>query len=252
VAVYGVLGDIHGNREALAAALDALGARGVERILCVGDVVGYNADPDECALLLRACEALAVSGDHDLIGTGRLGFEGCSSRLRYSLKRTRRRLSAASREWLLAQPASRTVEGSIALLHAGVRDVKRPMRTPEDIRRNAALLEEDLPGARICFFGHSQVQKLYEVEAEAAEEVSFPLERVLLRRDVLIFANPGSVDAQCKPEQRFAECAVFDSDQWSIEFIRVPYDAEAAEAKAEARGYRIGPITEFAYSLRRA
>jgi predicted phosphodiesterase len=249
--VYGVLGDIHGNREALAAALDALGARGVERILCVGDVVGYNADPDECALLLRACDAISVAGDHDLIGTGRLGFERTSTRLRYSLKRTRRRLSAASREWLTAQPRTRLVEGAIALMHGGVRDVQLNMTAPEDIRHNAALLAQDLPGSRICFFGHSQVQKLYEVEGAAAEEVSFPLERVLLRPDVLYFANPGSVDAQSKPEQRFAECAVFDSDQWAIEFIRVPYDAAAAEAKAAAGGYRIGPITEFAYSLRR-
>src|SRR6185503_5692018 len=46
MAVYGVLGDIHGNREALAAVLDALEERGVERVLCVGDIVGYNADPD--------------------------------------------------------------------------------------------------------------------------------------------------------------------------------------------------------------
>ncbi|HLS85817.1 MAG TPA: metallophosphoesterase family protein, partial [Burkholderiales bacterium] len=102
MALYGVLGDIHGNREALSAALEALETRGVERILCVGDVVGYNADPDECALLLRARGALSVAGDRDLIGTGRLGFEGYPGRLRYSLKRTRRRLSTPAREWLAA------------------------------------------------------------------------------------------------------------------------------------------------------
>ena len=250
MALYGVLGDIHGNREALSAALDALGGRGVERILCVGDVVGYNADPDECALLLRASDALCVAGDHDLIGTGRLGFEGVTSRLRYSLKRTRRRLSRAAREWLEAQPATRLVDEAIALVHGDVREVRHPMASAEEIRRNAGLLEEDLPGARICFFGHSQVQKLYEVEAGAVEEMAFPLARVQLRRDAVYFANPGSVDAQAKPEHRFAECALFDSEQWAIEFIRVPYDTAAAEAKAEAGGYRIGPITQLAYCLR--
>ena len=54
MALYGVLGDIHGNREALEAALGALEARGVARFLCVGDVVGYNADPDDCISLLYA------------------------------------------------------------------------------------------------------------------------------------------------------------------------------------------------------
>ena len=48
MALYGVLGDIHGNREALEAVLRALDARGVAQLLCVGDIVGYNADPDEC------------------------------------------------------------------------------------------------------------------------------------------------------------------------------------------------------------
>ena len=53
MAVYGVLGDIHGNLEALEAALEALRARGVREVLCVGDVVGYNADPDACVSRLR-------------------------------------------------------------------------------------------------------------------------------------------------------------------------------------------------------
>ncbi len=82
MALYGVLGDIHGNKEALAAVLEALHGRGVEQLLCVGDVVGYNADPDECALLLRAAGALSIAGNHDLIGTGRLGFERCSHNAR--------------------------------------------------------------------------------------------------------------------------------------------------------------------------
>ena len=51
---YGIIADIHGNREALAAALEALLERGVERLACLGDIVGYNADPDECAAMLRA------------------------------------------------------------------------------------------------------------------------------------------------------------------------------------------------------
>ena len=95
MALYGVLGDIHGNCEALAAALAALDAHRVERVLCVGDIIGYNADPDACVELLRAHEALCIAGNHDLIGTGRLGFERCSNKAAYALRRTRRRLSSA-------------------------------------------------------------------------------------------------------------------------------------------------------------
>jgi predicted phosphodiesterase len=53
MALYGVLGDIHGNREALIAALAALDAYGPERLMCIGDIIGYNADSDGCATILR-------------------------------------------------------------------------------------------------------------------------------------------------------------------------------------------------------
>ena len=248
MALYGVLGDIHGNIEALGAVLDALEALGVRRILCVGDVIGYNADPDACIALLRSRGAQVIAGNHDLIGTRRLGFDRCSNKARYSLQRTRRRLSAESSRWLHALPATLLVEGRIALVHGGVRDVQLYMTTPMHIGRNAEFLREDFPTARVCFFGHSHEQRLYEV---AGDEVrTLPLGG-RLERDRLHFINAGSVDAQRKREHRLAEFAVFDSDSWAVDFHRVRYDAAATEAKAAVGGYRITPFTDWLYSLRR-
>jgi predicted phosphodiesterase len=250
MALYGVLGDIHGNREGLEAVLAALGKRGVEKLLCVGDVVGYNADPDECVTLLRERSALVIAGNHDLIATGRLGFERCSNKARYSLARTRRRLSAQSAAWLCSLPSSALVEERIALVHGGVRDVQLYMTTAEHIRRNAELLRADLPTARVCFFGHSHDQKLYEMGDSTVREL--PADRPLeLAREGLYFINAGSVDAQRKRSHRLAECALFDSGAWTLEFLRVPYNAAATEAKAAAAGYRIPPVTDWLYSLRR-
>ena len=250
MAIYGVLGDIHGNVEALEAVLAALDARGVRRLLCVGDVVGYNADPDACIALLRARGTQVIAGNHDLIGTGRLGFERCSNKARYSLKRTRRRLAPESIAWLNALPDKRLVEDSIALVHGGVRDVQLYMTTPQHIRRNAALLREDFATARVCFFGHSHLQKLYEVAGDEVREIlgSDPCQ---LSADRLYFINAGSVDAQRKREHKLAEFAVFDSDAWTVQFLSVPYDAASTEAKATVGGYRIGPVTDWLYTLRR-
>jgi predicted phosphodiesterase len=244
MALYGVLGDIHGNLEALHAVLAAFDTRGVDHLLCVGDVVGYNADPDECAELLRARHALAIAGNHDLIATGGLGFERCSNKARYSLSRTRKTLGPATAAWLRTLPPSRLVEGSIALVHGGVRDVQLYMTTREHIRANAELLRADFPAARVCFFGHSHAQKLYDA---AGEELALgaPLERA-----GTYFINAGSVDAQRKRGERFAECAIFDSDAWRIRFLKLPYDASRTEAKAELGGYRIPPLVDLLYSLR--
>jgi predicted phosphodiesterase len=250
MAVYGVLGDIHGNVEALEAVLAALDVRGVRRLLCVGDVVGYNADPDACIALLRARGTQVIAGNHDLIGTGRLGFERCSNKARYSLKRTRRRLAPESIDWLTHLPANRLIEGSIALVHGGVRDVQLYMTTPLHIVRNAELLRSDFPSARVCFFGHSHAQKLYEVDGDHVKEI-VASGACQLSADRLYFINAGSVDAQRKREHKLAEFAVLDTGAWTVQFERVRYDAAATEAKASAGGYRIGPLTDWIYSLRR-
>jgi predicted phosphodiesterase len=249
LALYGVLGDIHGNLEALRAVLAALDGRGARELLCVGDIVGYNADPDECVALLRSRSAKIIAGNHDLIATHRLGFERCSNKARYALERTRRRIAPQTVEWLCALPDRLLIEGKIALVHGGVRDVQLYMKTPQLVARNAELLRLDFPSARVCFFGHSHAQKVYEVDDGAVRELEPPVGT--LARSRLYFVNAGSVDAQRKQAEKLAECAILDTDAWSIEFLRVPYEAAATEAKAAVGGYRILPIVDRLYSWQR-
>jgi predicted phosphodiesterase len=250
MARYGVLGDIHGNLEALQSVLQALDARGVRELLCVGDVVGYNADPDACVALLRQRRVQVIAGNHDLIGTRRLGFERCSNMAWHALKRTRRVLSPATIAWLESLPPNRLVGGDVVLVHGGARDVQLYMTTPQHIAQNAALLRTDFPAARVCFFGHSHRQKVYEVHGDEVREQ--PLEAVCaLAPDRLYFINAGSVDAQRKWSQRLAECAVFDSDARTVEFLRLRYDAAATEAKAAVAGYRLTPLLDRLYTLQR-
>ena len=250
MALHGVLGDIHGNREALRAVLEALDLCGIGSLLCVGDLVGYNADSDDCVSLLRDRQALAVAGNHDLISVGKLGFERCANKVAYSLRRTRRSLSAPARAYLASLPGYRVLEGRILLVHAGIRDVEQYIVAPGHIRQNAAYLRTDFPELRICLFGHVHAQKVYEVDGEEVRDL--PIDGpVALRADRSYFINPGSVDAARKPNRKFAEFAILDSSALQVEFRRVVYDSDASEAKAAAAGYRIGPWTDRIYTLRR-
>lgn len=246
---YGVIADIHGNREALAAVLAFFERRGVARVLCTGDIVGYNADADACAALLRARGALAVAGNHDLIGVGRLGFARCSRPAEYALRRTRARLARDTAEYLRALPAHLAVGDRLLLVHGSVEDVERRLATAGDARRDAARLRSRYPGVRVCFYGHLHAQKAFEIEGEEAREL--PGDAVRLHPERLYYVNPGSVDAARKREPRLAECALFDDQTLTLEFHRLAYDARAAEAKAAARGYRIGPWMDRYYFLRR-
>jgi len=249
MARYGVLGDIHGNREALEAVLRALEGRGVKQFLCVGDIVGYNADPDECVALVRGRRVAAIAGNHDLIGLGRMNFRRCSNIAEYALRRTRRVLGREAAAFLKTLPAHLVVENNVVLTHGGVRDVQQYMVTPAHIAENAKFLAQDFPAARVCFFGHSHEQRVYEVRGGEATDVTQP--SLTMDPSLVYFINPGSVDASRKSRHKLAECAVFDSSFGSVEFLRVRYDAAATEAKACAFGYRINPLTDRLYSTRR-
>jgi predicted phosphodiesterase len=251
MALYGVVADIHGNIEALGAVLDALDGYGIERILCLGDIVGYNADPDECAALVRARRAVSIAGNHDLIGTGLLGFERCANNAAYALRRTRKLLAPETAAWLRTLPGKLLVEDRIALVHGGVRDVQEYMTTPRHIRHNAAMLREEFPHASLCFFGHSHAQRVYRVEEDGTASDLSGESRYVLQRDALHFVNPGSVDAQRRRERRLAEFALFDSLDWTLEFLSAPYDAASTEAKAAVFGYRIPPWMDRLSSARR-
>jgi predicted phosphodiesterase len=250
MALYGLVADIHGNREALSTALAALERRGVRHLLCLGDIVGYNADPDECVAMLCSRGALSIAGNHDLIALRRLDFARCSNKAMYALKRTRRKLAAASAAYLAAQPAERVIEERIVLVHGGVRDVEQYMVSSALIRQNAEYLAADHPAARLCFFGHSHEQKVYEVHAGSVRELALAPSLPLMR-DRVYFINPGSVDASRKRGRKLAELAVLDTDAWQVEFWRLPYDCASAEAKAAVFGYRLNPWLDRFYTIQR-
>jgi predicted phosphodiesterase len=249
MAIYGVLGDIHGNREALEAVLAELDARGIDRIACVGDLVGYNADPDSCVQILRDRGALAIAGNHDLIGTGLLGFDRCSNKAMHSLKRTRRAMSKETAEFLRALPSHLVIEDRVLLTHGGVRDVQQYMTQAKHVIENVGYLREDFPGIRIAFFGHTHEQRVFEVVGDEVRVVPPSFVDLSVQREY--FVNPGSVDASRKHGHKLAEFMVFDSEAFTVDFARVPYDESATEARASAAGYRIDRWRDRLYDLQR-
>jgi predicted phosphodiesterase len=255
MALYGILGDIHGNREALAAALAVLDRLEVARIACVGDLVGYNADPDDCVAMLRERGAICIAGNHDLIGTGRLGFDRCSNKAMHSLKRTRRALAPETARYLRALPSHHVIDGRVLLTHGGVRDVQQYMTRDKHVLENVAYLRQDFPGVRVCFFGHTHEQRIFAV---GGERVAEPYEaaiqsgcEITLDAAHEYFVNPGSVDASRKREHKLAELAVFDSEAMTLRFFRAPYADLVTEARAAAGGYRIERWRDRLYEVQR-
>src|SRR5262249_6587006 len=151
----------------------------------------YNADPDECAATVRERRMLTIAGNHDLIAVHRLGFARCANNAAYALRRTRRAIAAQTAAFLEALPPYPAIEPGVVMVHGGVRNVQEYMTTRAAIATNAAWLREDFPGARVCFFGHSHEQRVYEVDGEVKDITA---DRLLLDPKKMYFINPGSVD----------------------------------------------------------
>jgi diadenosine tetraphosphatase ApaH/serine/threonine PP2A family protein phosphatase len=207
--------------------------------------------------LLRRRGAISIAGNHDLIGTGALGFERCSNKAMHSLKRTRRTLAPETATYLRALPSHHRLEPAVLLTHGGVRDVQQYMTKPRHVIENLGYLREDFPGTRICFFGHTHEQRVFEI---AGGQVAEPFAAALAgagERTVRLdpakeyFVNPGSVDASRKRSAKLAEFALFDSASATVEFGRVPYDEAATETKASAAGFRIDRWRDRLYDVQR-
>jgi predicted phosphodiesterase len=250
VTLYGILGDAHGNKEAFLAALDFLKGRSVQKILSLGDIVGFNADPNECVAILHEHGIESIAGNHDLISIRQLDVDRCSDKAAYALRRTRSMLTRASAEVLAALPRMKIFEERFVLVHGGVCDIQQYVRTHVHVRENVASLRIACPGARVCFFGHTHEQRVFEVDGGSLGEI--PAEGLVrLRKECVYFINPGSLDAARKSTAPRAECAIFDSTEETVEFHRVPYDHETAEARSRAQGYRMRITTAWLYSLGR-
>ncbi|WP_231511411.1 metallophosphoesterase family protein [Chondromyces apiculatus] len=228
-----------------------LDARGVDKLLCLGDLVGYNADPNRCVRLLEAREALAIVGNHDLIAAGEIGTERCSDKAAFALRRTRQTVTPPTLLYLLQLPRVRVVDGGVILVHGSFSDVCEYMRDEQKIEENLPMMRRLAPEAWICLFGHTHAPVLYA--AKDGEVVSLELgeDIPLQSRRRVFFANPGSVDAARRGDSH-AEFAVLDTDRREISYHRIPYNHAIAERRAQQAGYRMGWADERVYEAARA
>jgi predicted phosphodiesterase len=238
MATYAFLADIHGNTEALVAALAFLESENVDHLVGLGDIVGYNPGGNACVRLVRERSIECVTGNHELIALGRMGFDRCAPSPAHALRQARRDLSTTTKQFLGALPSTLTYEGRIVVTHGGLDDVAEYMTTSARILANAEILGERHPRAAFCFFGHTHVPKVYELGSNSLVEAPATGVVRVGAKGKKYFINPGSIDAsRCR--EKLARFAVFDSMRDEVRFHAVTYDEGAVERAAVAAGYRL-------------
>ena len=236
---YAVLSDVHSNLEALIAVLGALASERIDRYLCLGDVVGYGADPVPCLTRLQSCDTVIVAGNHDYAAVGKLDAGLFNDAARAAVLWTRDQLSIADLDQLRRFPLTATVE-SFTLAHGTLR---HPQRFEYLAEIGQAVDTLVTCRTLICLVGHTHVPCLLEYDrlqrrmlriltapGELAD-VEFAPEPERLR----YLVNPGSVGQPRDGDPR-ASFAVIDTDARRISIRRVAYDVETAQRKIRQAG----------------
>jgi diadenosine tetraphosphatase ApaH/serine/threonine PP2A family protein phosphatase len=229
-----VLSDVHSNLPALEAVLAAVDEAAPDQVWCLGDVVGYGADPDACAALVRErCEVCLV-GNHDLAVLDALDITAFSETAKAAVEWTRAEADAATLEFLGGlQPAM--AHAGIALYHASPRDpIWEYVLSIEQAEAGFDAQEQ-----QIGLIGHSHVALFFNRPDGARRGYAHGAQAgdgALLDLDGGAWLlNPGSVGQPRDGDPRAAWLEL-DTEELTARYHRVPYDVEAAAASIRAAG----------------
>jgi predicted phosphodiesterase len=224
-----VISDIHANRHAFEATLDAIADSDASELWCLGDLVGYGAEPDACVELAREHAAVCLAGNHDLAVTGEIPLDEFSRGASVAAQWTREVIAPANLAFLEGlEPQGE--EASVGLYHASPRD-------PVWEYVLSTLLADlclDAQSNRICLIGHSHVALSF-VRHEGELATGEP-RRDGARLDITIgewLLNPGSV-GQPRDGDRRASWLLIDLDDMAASFHRAEYDVAGAAAAIRA------------------
>jgi len=224
-----ILSDLHANLHALEAVVaDSNGE--FDQIVCLGDVVGYGADPNEVTGWVRERVSAIVRGNHDRACTGDPVISGFSANAQTAALWTLRHLKPGAFDYLRALPTGPLEVTGVFLSHGSPRDEDEYIVTKHD----AARLYRDLPG-EVTFFGHTHIQIGFGMRKGKVWLLPPPdltdLEMIYqLEPESFYMLNPGSVGQPRDADPR-AAYAIYDCATRSVTFRRTPYDVAAAQKK---------------------
>ena len=231
---YLILSDLHGNLEALTAVLDSA-AGGYDRVLCLGDLVGYGADPNAVTGWVRANAAVVVRGNHDRCCAGLDDLEWFNPVARAAAEWTHAQLTPENLAYIAALPKGPIAVDSFQVMHGSLLDEDEYMVHADDAGQTFPYLETSL-----AFFGHTHVQGGFEwghnrirtIPRPAPGQSELPLD---LDPDNAYLINPGSVGQPRDGDPR-AGYVLFNPDDHFLTYRRIPYDIPTAQQKIRSAG----------------
>lgn len=226
---YGLIADVHANYRALHSALTHLRNAHIDKLLFMGDLVGYGPEPAQCVDLLRSLDpgfVEAISGNHDrqLVGDADPNMRRTAVR---ALEWTRSVLSGEQIDYLQGLAKGQTVDEVFIMVHGSLASRDAYILSTKEVAENRKLMLEEYKGMRVCFFAHTHVPLLVGTDSlvkDLKETKAFRLDS-----EGTYLINPGSV-GQPRDGCPLSAFGIFDTSSWTMTFFREPYDVAGAQA----------------------
>jgi len=223
---YGIFSDVHGNIEALDGVLDYLADKNIDRYAFLGDAVGYGANPDEVCSKIREVADIAIVGNHDAAVAGRMDYSEYYDAARQALDWCANQLSSENMAWLEKLPY-KVREGEIEFSHGSPIDphLFDYLFSPEQV---VDLFDVADQLAHVTFIGHSHLTIAFSLNNESVTPILAG--EIPCGPDSKHIITAGSV-GQPRDRDPRACCGIFDTDNQTFTYYRVPYDIQKTRQK---------------------
>jgi len=222
--IYAIISDIHANAEALKAVLDVIDREKIEQIVCLGDVVGYNTEPNECVEILKQRSIPTILGNHDAVACDLEEPWGFNAVALPAILWTKQQLTEENKEWLQRLPDTLTF-GDFTAVHGAPKNHNTYIFTWEDASPFLYFFEEQ--NTNLCFHGHTHIPVIISSDGSYCtdEEGIFKI-----KKGKVYFINPGSVGQPRDSDSR-AAFGILDTETNIYRQIRVEYNIEEVAKK---------------------
>jgi len=221
---YGILSDIHGNFEALQTVVGLYRDESIENFLCLGDIVGYGANPRECIDIIRELKAVCIAGNHDWAVSEKLDPVYFNPVAKEAVSWTQKQLSSEDIDFL--NNLGLVFKNDDLILAHGT--LSEPEFFRYTIHMSDAMETFHLMDRPICFVGHSHAPNIFIQKGKEAQRVNTL--KIKVDPECKYIINVGSV-GQPRDGNPMAAYGIYDTDTRVVEVKRAPYDIQTAQEK---------------------
>lgn len=239
---FGIFSDIHSNLEGLTAVLEDMHKMNVTHTVCLGDIVGYNANPKECLQLVRELGCPTVMGNHDEMVSQNGASDSYNVMAGEGIKHSRDSLDNSERAYLRSLPMQLKVQG-YTIVHASLDDPQRWNYINSALEASSSFIYQY---TSLCFIGHTHVAQVFVKQGNVREISNAHV--IKLQKGARYLVNVGSV-GQPRDRNWKSSYVIYSPEEEVLEYRRIPYDIEKTQRKIMQAGLSLETAERLKFAV---